>query len=100
MRRMTGTTTIAEWTADHHLRADLSDERHEVIGDSDINLTLGIGLNITEVTDVTILIAGCTMCFSEWIEVRTSRGTAIGEITKLKGEGSNKDSCQHAVHVS
>lgn len=44
--------------------------------------TLGVGWDITQVTDVSLVIFWCTVCFAEWVKVRTSRGTTVGVVTK------------------
>jgi hypothetical protein len=68
-------------SSDHRM---LTDERHEMIGDGHIDLTRRIGLDITEITGVTILIIRSTVSLTERIEMRTGRRAAIGQITELR----------------
>lgn len=46
-------------------------------------VALGIGLEVTKVTDVTNLILGGTVGFAEGVEVGPSRGAAVGVVTEL-----------------
>lgn len=46
-------------------------------------VALGIGLEVTKVTDVTDLILGGTVGFAEGVEVGPSRGAAVGVVTEL-----------------
>lgn len=45
--------------------------------------TGGVGLDVTQVTDVSGVIFWSTVGLTERVEVRTSRGTTVGVVTEL-----------------
>jgi len=44
--------------------------------------TLGVGGNVTQVTNVSVVIFWGTVLLAKWVEVRTSRGATVGVVTK------------------
>lgn len=78
-------------SADHRM---LTDQGYQVIGDGDIDLTSGIGLEVTEVTDMAILIGWATVSLTEWVEMRTGRNAAISQITELDNKRRKKEARQ------
>lgn len=52
------------------------------VGDGTLGVTLSIGLDVTQVTNVTGLIRRRAVSLVEGVEVRTGRGAAVGVVTK------------------
>jgi hypothetical protein len=46
-------------------------------------ITLGIGLEVTKVTDVALGVLGSTVGLAKGVEVRTSGGASVGVVTEL-----------------
>jgi hypothetical protein len=68
-----GSTQDRSWT----------NQLDQVIRDGTLSDTFSIGLDVTQVTDVSDLVGWGTVGLAEWVEVWTSRGTAVGVVTKL-----------------
>ncbi|KAH3669951.1 hypothetical protein OGATHE_002764 [Ogataea polymorpha] len=45
--------------------------------------SIGVGSNVTKVTNVSLGVFWCTMVFAEWVEVWSSRSAAVSVVTKL-----------------
>jgi len=50
-------------------------------GELEVNVALGVGLDVAEVTDVTLLGVGGTVVLAVGVEVGASRGTAARDVT-------------------
>ncbi len=62
----------------------LADQRHEVISHVDLDLSaIGFNFNITQVTDMAILVALSAVSLAERVEVRTGRLATIAQIAEL-----------------
>lgn len=68
-----GSTEDRSWT----------EQLDQVVSDGTLSDTRGIGLDVTQVTNVSGLIRWGTVGLAEWVEVWTGRGTTVGVVTKL-----------------
>jgi hypothetical protein len=60
-----------------------TDELHQLVLLGANGVTLGIGLEVAKVTDVTLVVLGSTVGLAEGVEVRASGGAAVGVVTEL-----------------
>jgi tetrahydromethanopterin S-methyltransferase subunit F len=60
-----------------------TEELHKGVGLGADGVTLSIGAEVAQVTNVADLILGSTMGLAEGVEVGACRGAAVGVVTKL-----------------
>jgi hypothetical protein len=63
--------------------ADLSDERHQVIGDDGVDLSISTSLHVSEISHMSHIVAGRSMRLAEGVEMWPSGGAAISQIAEL-----------------
>ncbi|KAH3665960.1 hypothetical protein OGAPHI_004149 [Ogataea philodendri] len=61
----------------------LTQELDERVLLSTLSQSVGVGGDVAEVTNVSLRVLWSTVVLAEWVEVRTSRSTSIGVVTKL-----------------
>lgn len=57
-------------------------ELEQVVGQGALGDTLAVALDVAQITDMAVLIGGCTVVLAERVEVRASTHTSVGGITK------------------
>ena len=55
----------------------------DVVLDPSLSNAVGIGLDVTQVTDMAVLVGGGTVGLSEGVEVGTGGGAAVGVVAEL-----------------
>merc|ERR1712093_97128 len=60
----------------------LAKERDELVGDVELDDTLGIRLDVTKVTNVALLVGDVAVLLAGGVEVRAGRGAAVAEVTE------------------
>lgn len=54
----------------------------ELTGDVDVDVARAVGLDVAEVTDVTLGVGGTSVVLTMGVEMRASRSTAVAVVTK------------------
>jgi hypothetical protein len=60
-----------------------ADQLDEAVLNASLGNTVAVGLDVSQVTDVAVLVGGSTVGLSEGVEVRAGGGTAVGVVTEL-----------------
>jgi len=59
-----------------------ADQLDVLVSDGALAIALAVGLEVAEVTDVTLRVGGCAVSLAVWVEVRASAGASVGVVTK------------------
>lgn len=60
-----------------------TEQLHQKVLLGTLGNTRSIGGDVTQVTNVSVVVLWSTVGLGEWVEVRTSRGTTVGVVTEL-----------------
>lgn len=60
-----------------------ANQLHQLVGDGALGNTLGIGGNVSQITNVSHLVGWSTVGLAKWVEMWAGRGTTVGVVTKL-----------------